>query len=72
MNVSVHPIRDGQVFIISPELANYATQSMICAKAILDTALSPKGREPVEGLAIDFALSGMGFAVASVFSLGKR
>lgn len=51
-------------------MAKYATQAMICAKAVLDSALNQERRAPRQGLAIDFALTGMGFALSQIFALG--
>lgn len=43
---------------------------MICAKTVLDTSLDTSRRAPPQGLAIDFALTGMGFALSKLFALG--
>merc|ERR1712072_28348 len=42
---------------------------MICAKTVLDTSLDTSRRAPPQGLAIDFALTGMGFALSKLFAL---
>lgn len=68
---TVTPLQDGAALVNDPAKVRFAQQAMICAKAILDCSLNPQRRAPRQGLAIDFALTGMGFALSHVLALGE-